>query len=201
MSKNDRSTAAQEIRRLIVEAAAKRFGLYGYKKTTMAEIAQDCDMSAANLYRYYRNKQDIGAALAKDCLGDKQEKLREVVRRPQLSAAQRLEEFILTALRFTYDLSIEQPKVNELVEVIASERKEIFEDKQQQERALMAEILAEGNRSGEFEVEDVITTAETVLAASAKFCTPLFMFMYPLDELEVLAEGVARLLVRGLAKR
>ena len=37
----------------------------------MAEIAQDCQMSAANLYRYFDNKQDIGAAISQLCLADK----------------------------------------------------------------------------------------------------------------------------------
>ena len=63
-------TAEQEsgqIRTDILDAAEQRLRTYGYGKTTMAEIATDVGMSAANLYRYFENKLDIGAALAQRC--------------------------------------------------------------------------------------------------------------------------------------
>ena len=50
----------------------------------MAEIAEDVDMSAANLYRYFEDKQDIAAACAGRCMGGRAELLREVVKRPGL---------------------------------------------------------------------------------------------------------------------
>ena len=37
-----------------VAAAKKRFTHFGYGKTTMAEVAADCDMSPGNLYRFLR---------------------------------------------------------------------------------------------------------------------------------------------------
>jgi len=46
----------------ILEAAERRFAHYGYGKTTMAEIAQDADMSVGNLYRFFRNKEAIALA-------------------------------------------------------------------------------------------------------------------------------------------
>ena len=47
---SDRSEA---IRGQIVAAAKKRFSHFGYAKTTMAEVAADCDMSPGNLYRFF----------------------------------------------------------------------------------------------------------------------------------------------------
>lgn len=193
--------SADETKHLIVDAASKRFSLYGYKKTTMAEIAQDCRMSAANLYRYYRNKQDIGAALARECLNDRYHRLREVVSRPGLPASKRLEEYMLTILRHTHELSNDQPKINELVDEVISGHSDIVEKTKAQEQALLTEILAEGNRNEEFEVDDVIATASTIQTASTMFCTPMFMFMHSLSELETMALNVARLLIQGLAKR
>ena len=43
----------QEIAEQIIAAAEKRFFYYGFGKTTMAEIASDCDMSPANIYRFF----------------------------------------------------------------------------------------------------------------------------------------------------
>ena len=76
----------EQVRRRILDAAEARFRVFGYRKTTMAEIAEDVDMSAANLYRYFEDKQDIAAACAGRCMGGRAELLREVVKRPGLAA-------------------------------------------------------------------------------------------------------------------
>ena len=43
----------ESIKNRIIEEAEKHFRQYGFKKSRMAEIAKDCQMSAANLYRYF----------------------------------------------------------------------------------------------------------------------------------------------------
>ena len=193
--------AADHTREQILNAANSRFQQYGYGKTTMAEIAGDLSMSAANLYRYFHNKQDIGAGLALRCFAEKEELLRDVLRRPGLTATQRLQEFILTLVRYIHGQCSNRPRIHELVEAVASHRADIVARKHQGERALIAEILAEGNRSGEFAIQDVVTTAETVLATLALFSVPLFMQAYPLQAFEDKAVKVAALLVGGLARR
>ena len=46
----------QKIKEQIMAAAGKRFLQYGFNKTTMGEIAKDCHMSAANIYRFLKAK-------------------------------------------------------------------------------------------------------------------------------------------------
>jgi AcrR family transcriptional regulator len=194
-------TDAREVRRQILEAAEQRFRTYGYRKTTMAEIAEDTRMSAANLYRYFDSKEDIAASCAQRCMGEGLKLLREVIRAPGLQASERLERFVLTMLHYTYEQAHNQRKINELVEGIAVERPAIVHQKNEAERALIAEILAQGNSSGEFDVPDIIATAHIVQVSLALFSVPVFMPLYPLEELERGARGVVSLLVRGLARR
>ncbi len=52
------------VRDCIIEAAKKRFSHFGYAKTTMAEVAGDCEMSPGNLYRFFPGKLDIAEAIA-----------------------------------------------------------------------------------------------------------------------------------------
>ncbi len=47
----------------ILQAAMTRIKHYGYGKTTMAEIAADCDMSPGNIYRFFEAKIDIAEAI------------------------------------------------------------------------------------------------------------------------------------------
>lgn len=184
----------------ILEAAEQRFRTYGYNKTTMAEIATDVGMSTANLYRYFRNKLDIAADCAKSCLNKRAELLKAVVDQQNLSADDKLELFFLTLARHTYTEANDNIKINELIEHIITERQDIVKQKNQHERAFLAEILAQGNTQGLFDVKDVIATAEVVHVSLALFQTPLFMSLYDIETFEELATRSARLIVNGLSR-
>jgi AcrR family transcriptional regulator len=47
----------------IIEAAQKRFGLYGIEKTSMREIADDLKLSKASLYYYFPDKENLYRAV------------------------------------------------------------------------------------------------------------------------------------------
>ncbi len=191
----------ESIREGILDAAEARFRVYGLNKTTMAEIAGDIGMSAANLYRYFRNKQDIAAACAQRCIATQVDLLRAVVRAPGLSAAEKLERCTLEMLRFTWETAHDQPRINELVNHVILEHGHIVHDKVRESCALLAEILAQGNESGEFAVDDVVKTAETVYAALKLFHVPIFMSLYSHEELQRQARDVVALLISGLRGR
>lgn len=186
---------------LIIDVAEELFTAQGYRETTIAGIAKKAKMSAANLYRHYENKEDIAAACAQRCMEKKYLALREVLEIKRLSAAERLEEFIIALLRYTYEETQNQPKMNETVEVVIATRPELILAMLSNLQSMIAEILAQGNAQKEFAVENVLVTAETVFASITVFFTPLFMHLYPLPEFERRARAMAALLVRGLARR
>lgn len=190
----------EEVKKRIFAAADARFRQYGFNKTTMAEIAQDCGMSPANIYRFYNSKSEIVAEMATTCFRNKEEIWREILRRPGLSAAERLEAFVLETMRITHARVSEQPKLKEVVDCICRERNDLVSRHKEIKQSLLAEILAEGNRSGEFDVPDVVGTAETILQATALAEDHQFVGNYSLPELETIVQGIVRLLVRGLKK-
>ena len=178
----------------------RRFEQFGYSKTTMAEIATDCDMSAANIYRYFENKLEIGAQLARRCLSDECAALAEVIN-TQESASARLQGFLLGNLRFTHQRWLEQPRINELVEAIARDRTDVVQEHLRFKQDLLTKLIVEGNEHGEFSVADPKRTAEAILVATTVFDVPLFMHMHPYDKFESLARNVADLILRGLEAR
>ncbi|VAW94837.1 Transcriptional regulator, AcrR family [hydrothermal vent metagenome] len=200
MDAND-SKIIEDLRELILDAAVARFQRYGYGKTTMAEIAKDSDMSAANLYRYFKNKQDIAAVCAGRCMNEQQNLMCEFVRQSHSNAAETLRIFVVEGLKSTHQMYLEQPKINELVEFIASERQDIVHKKIQAQHNLITEILAQGNKSGEFNITDLVVTARAVQNALVKFNVPIFMALYPLDEFIVMANEVVDLILQGLQKQ
>ncbi|QPJ64532.1 MAG: TetR/AcrR family transcriptional regulator [Candidatus Nitrohelix vancouverensis] len=193
--------SADEIKKQIVDQAFERFGRFGFGKTTMAEIAGDCDMSAGNLYRYFKSKEEIGAQCARTCMGEKLDLLRDIVRRPGITAAARLKCYVIEILHAMNAAFADRPLQMELVDHISEARWDIVLDYLNKEASLLAEILAEGNRTGEFDIADIMQTAKLVQAACIKFTTPRFVSGLPLEQLEQEARGVMDLLLTGLNKR
>jgi len=186
------------VRGNIVDAAKKRFVHYGYAKTTMAEIAADCNMSPGNLYRYFPGKLDIAEAIAGAAGEHAIAKLREVLRRPGRSAKERLRDFLFADMRLTYEQLEYDKQVFEMARVISMERPQFANRILALHRALLSEILAAGNASGEFSIEDVVFTAEMLQSATMKFRYPQLHSKLPYDKLERELEGVANLLLNGL---
>ncbi len=189
------------VRERILDAARDRFRDFGYGKTTMAEIARDCQMSAANLYRYFENKQDIGAMLACHCLAGKAQVLNEIVARNDLGAADKIRQMILTGLHYTYDQWQATPRMNELVDDISRARRDIVEDHLRARHIAFLRVIEQGNTTGEFAVPDPDAAAQGILSATFLFDYPNLMDLHPLNVFEDRALQVAELLLRGLFKR
>ncbi|MBT6274146.1 MAG: TetR/AcrR family transcriptional regulator [Chromatiales bacterium] len=201
MSEAVHQQAGEDVSCHILDCAEQRFRDFGYGKTTMAEIAGDAGMSAANVYRYFVNKQDLGAACVERCFDGLFETLRSVLRQPGLTAAQCLENTVIEVLRWTYHHASEQPRIHELVQMIMDERREMVIRRDARMESALAEILARGNAEGLFDADDVIYEARTVHAAIRFFDVPIFMGFYSLPEFEQRAQDVIGLILRGLRRR
>jgi hypothetical protein len=94
----------------------------------------------------------------------------------------------------------DQPALMELVDFISRERWDIVMKYMEQERALLSEILSEGNRCGDFNIPDVLETSKCIQAALIKFIAPRYMDAFSLEELKEEAIGVTTLLIEGLKR-
>jgi AcrR family transcriptional regulator len=186
------------VRGNILEAAKKRFVHYGYAKTTMAEIASDCSMSPGNLYRYFPGKLDIAEAICTEAGEHAIGKLREVLRRPGRTAKERLRDFMFADMRLTFEQLEYDKQIYEMARVVSVERPQFGNRILALHRALLSEILAAGNASGEFQIEDVVFTAEMLQSATMKFRYPQLHSKLPYEKLERELEGVVHLLLNGL---
>ncbi len=183
---------------IIIDAAIRRFSEYGYNKTTMAEIAEDAAMSAANLYRYYKNKQDIAAVCARNYMDERLCALKEAISEPGLSATQMLEKYALTTLAITQQKAIENRKIDEICTEITRHRPDLVHHKINSEKALIMEILNTGKQRGEFLIQDIEQTAEAIHAMLVIFDVPMFMHLFSNAEYEQKARNAVQLLLPGL---
>ena len=190
-----------DIRSQIVEAAHSRFSHYGYGKTTMAEIATDVGMSAANLYRYFKNKQEIIAECASRCMCERVDRLRIAIRRPGMSAIEQLKTYVLTDLQISHEMAEDDERISELVNNITLERPDLVYKKIEAEYTLIAEIISHGNETGEFNIDDIIATAQTIHSSLIIFNVPIFMTLYSQEQFKKKAIAIVELIVHGLSKR
>ena len=186
------------VRGNILAAAKKRFVHYGYAKTTMAEIASDCNMSPGNLYRYFPGKLDIAEAICTEAGEYAIAKLRDAMRRPGRTAKERLRDFLFADMQLTYDQLEFDKQVFEMARVVSSERPQFANRILALNRALLSEILAAGNASSEFVIEDVVFTAEMLQSATMKFRYPQMHSKLSYENLQRELDGVLHLLLNGL---
>jgi TetR/AcrR family transcriptional regulator len=92
-----RATDYDDKRRAILDRSAELFAEHGYDRASMSKIAEACGVSKANLYHYYRDKEE----LLFDVIRFHLEELLEVVEaadNPALSPAVRLKELVAALL-------------------------------------------------------------------------------------------------------
>ncbi len=198
MPSTEAQVQSNEIREAILTAAQARLLRFGYHKTTMAEIADEAGMSAANLYRYFENKQDIVAECANRCIDDRLQSLRAIVRAPNRSPSEKLLSYAAELVADSHALTGPDSMIGELVDTITRERRDLLRSKHMIHYSLISEILVAGNASGEFAVDDIDTCARNIFSAFALFDVPIFIGLYDRDEFDARAEGVVRLLLDGL---
>jgi len=184
----------------ILEAATERFRHYGYRKTTMAEVAGDCLMSAGNLYRYFESKSDIGAAVSVAWFDALHQTARAAIAQPGLSPRQKLEAYVLAVNRFTVESLRNTPHIQEMVDFLCEERRDLVEQHLGSCHEIVATILEEGVKRGVFEIADIAACARAVLNAIVRFEYPPLLVLSAETNFDEEVRAVVSLIVDGLSR-
>jgi len=189
------------IRSQIKSVAQSRFHIYGADKTTMAEIANDVNMSAANLYRYFKNKHELIEECVWDMLLANLESLQKIINQPSVTVALRLQEFMLSVVHQTHELIEKEPKFNNLIKCINSHGSKITLRQNEMEKSMIKELITEGKESKVFFVSNIKMTVQTIHAAIMFFKDYHIFTVYSLQELEDIVLHTNKLLLNGLLPR
>jgi len=188
-----------ETKKRIISAAGERFAHYGYGKTTMAEIAKDCDMSVGNLYRFYKNKEAIAAAGAEACFLEKAE-TGEAANDQNRPSIEQLSAFLIARLRYMHRFVSETPHMHEIVELISTKHQELLQHYEDRAIDYMAGIIESGQKRGEIRAGDPLDMAMNLYRAMISFNMPLCMFG-PLNEKEIQLQSLLEAFFIGLGNR
>jgi len=162
----------------------------------MAEIASDCGMSVGNLYRFYKNKEDIAVEGARTCILDK-----AVVSEQAAALAtdpmQALREYCLARLRFLHRFVSETPHMQELVQLIAGKHQSILQYFEDRAVDVMTGLIEQGIEQGGMRACDAAAVAADIYNATTKYNMPLCMDA-PLPQLEAELNSLLTLIANGL---
>lgn len=105
----DKTTRIQEAnRRILLEAALDVFSAYGFRGTTIDQIAEKAGMSKPNLLYYFKRKQDIYVSVLEETLEEWLKPLHELD--PQGDPFEELRRYITRKI----DMSAKKPEASRL---------------------------------------------------------------------------------------
>jgi AcrR family transcriptional regulator len=194
----DEKTATRD---RILQAAMARIRHYGFGKTTMAEIAADCEMSPGNIYRFFESKLDIAEAMARRASAEQTAFVSSIAQRKDIPVDQRLRRVFLERTRRTHGLLHNDPKSQEVADVLARERPLYYKEVFAAELVVLAALIEEGMEQGLFAPGDAVYTAEMLQVATVRFSTARMLSASDLPALERSLEGVLDLIFFGLIAR
>jgi AcrR family transcriptional regulator len=196
----EESAYARKTRERILAAAERRFKQYGYAKSTIVDIAADCAMSNANVYRFYRSKADLVDAIAGGLVIRCERVCREVASRP-ISAKMRLVEFMVELYQWKRREHQRNPRMHELLAVGTDEGRGFVTRHLNVLADLLAGIIVDGVNKGEFVVKDPPRLARIIQDATVKFIDPRLVARYCGENLETRVRDVMTTIVRSLDSR
>lgn len=193
--RTDRVHRRYVARRLeILRAAGKQFRVRGFAEAGMRDIAAAADLSPANLYNYFRGKQEI-LFFCQDNSLDRMMAALERARRLRGTFAERLRFVIVSHLRCLLE-EVGGSAAHLLTSALPAHLQRSLVAKRDRYEGGVRQLISAGVRSGEFVCSDPALAARAMLGAmnwSVRWFNP----EGPMSATEI-AEGLADYLIRGL---
>lgn len=146
------TTCGEETRRAILDVARKRFLHYGFKKTTIDEIAADAGIGKGTVYLYFDNKEAILFTLAREVKRNVTAQM-EAISQSLASPQEKLRRMLLASVLSVHDVAQVTVHGSELVNELLSPRlMECGQPERAAQLALLTQCLAEGVEQGAFEL-------------------------------------------------
>jgi AcrR family transcriptional regulator len=178
----------------ILRAAGREFRVRGFAETGMRDIAAAATLSPANLYNYFRGKNDI-LFFCQDNSLDRMIAALDKARRMRTSAAIRLRLVIVSHLRCVLD-EVEGSAAHLLTTALPPRQQRYLVTKRDKYEEGVRNLVLAGMRSGEFAPCDPAIAVRAILGG-LNWSVQWFSPQGPLTAAQI-AEKFADYLIRGL---
>lgn len=158
----------------------------GYRKVNMEDVAAAANVSRATVYSYFKDKEDLMMAVIKDLTLEDREILKEIIR-GKGSVTERFFRFLTTRIQLKLDrCQATQLSLDDIFSLVRHRMIGIRAEVLKIDTGLLAELLIEGRLEGTFQVEDPVTTAESMILAMNCFM-PFSLTIQELGDAETLS--------------
>jgi AcrR family transcriptional regulator len=190
---------AEETRSCILSTAWDLFRQLG-TRTTVADIADKLGMSSANVYRFFPSKQALSEAVCENLLD-------EVLRAAQREldgpgpASKRIAGMMLTLHRFMRDQMTDEARAHEIVDAAMNESWRPIVDYIHKCAAMLAGVIAEGQKAGEFGPGDPSELGWQTLESCIAIHDPALIAKCPAIRPDARPEQTVEFALRALMNR
>ena len=190
----------EEVRTYIVGVARKIFTRYGFRKTTMEEIAAATRKGKSSIYYYFKSKEEIFRAVVEREAEELKIKLDHTINKDG-TPIEKLKTYILFRLHHVRSVENFYAALNE---EYLSHMDFILEIRRQfdlEERQMVKEILEEGMNNGTFQVVSSEIGAIAIATMMKGLELPLLLSNEHKTDREELLDDLIRVLFYGIIKR
>ncbi|SMO90140.1 transcriptional regulator, TetR family [Saccharicrinis carchari] len=190
----------ESVRVSILEAAQTLFAKFGYKKTTMEDIALELHKGKSSLYYYFKNKEEIFQTVIDKEQGVLIDKLQQVVNSSQ-KPQEKMKDYVLTRMKTVSEL-------DNYFKALTDERfggiefvKEVKENTEKAEVNMLEQIINEGIDEGTFQMKNVHLGAMAIALALKGIELPMFLASNKYEDMVEHLQNTLNILFYGLIKR
>jgi AcrR family transcriptional regulator len=157
---------------LIIDTAERLYAQFGFRKTTIRDIAGEAHMSAANVYRFFPSRSKLAVAVCKKLLSKIEAKAENIAESSSDSAVNRIRNLISAVQKTHRKQEMRDRNLHKLVEAATAEKWAIIDEHNRRMTAIIEQIIASGIAEGEFRPWDASLAAHLVNTACIRFCDP-----------------------------
>jgi AcrR family transcriptional regulator len=191
----DDGPAGQTTEQRILAVARRRFGDFGYRRTSIGEIARDAGLAVGTVYRYWKGKEELFLGVLRDLNASWLREAQRALGGPG-TARERLQRLGAASVRFTAANPLQGSLLARDTEIIfAPLLDQMYEEHVRQIVALMTDVVRDGVAEGTFRDVDPERAAYVLFAAGAALSQ---QHRYPYGELMPLFEEI---IYEGLVPR
>ncbi len=190
----------EEVRAQIVKVARKIFTRYGFRKTTMEEIAAAARKGKSSIYYYFKSKEEIFEAVVEKEAEELKTKLDRTLH-ADMNPVDKLKAYILFRLHHVRTVENFYAALNEEYLSHMDFILEIRKKFDRQELEVVREILNEGMREGIFQLNNPLIGAIAISTMMKGLEVPLLLSDEHKDDRGELLDDLVRVLLYGIIKR
>ncbi len=190
--------SADDVKDTIVRSATIHFSKYGFRKTTMDEIARHIHKAKGVLYYYFKSKEELFNEVLRQELDKVKVELMKISSGNEDSLTI-LKKYILTRLK----LLSTAVNYHETLKADFFEKydfvKDVRDDFAQFEKVQLTEVMEKGKKEGYLEIKDIQTNVNILLMLLNSIELPLFLqnkfteFEQTIDELATMVLNSLRI--------